>query len=129
MSEITHDSIAKLMDIFYEKVRKDANLAPIFNAKIGESDSKWQHHKKHIGNFWKQMLLGESTFNGQPLKKHLELPPFPRERFDDWLALFEESLHQVYDEPTSAHILEVVRGIAGRFQMMIYDMPYSNARA
>ena len=50
-TQITHESIAKLMDIFYTKVRYHENLGPIFNAKITESDECWEAHKEHIGRF------------------------------------------------------------------------------
>lgn len=76
---INQESIAKLMEIFYEKVRKDKDLGPIFNNAIGTSDEEWKEHKAKIGNFWAGMLLGEGDYNGQPLKKHLDLPPFPQE--------------------------------------------------
>ena len=123
-TQITHESIAKLMDIFYTKVRYHENLGPIFNAKITESDECWEAHKEHIGRFWRQMLLGEMVFDGQPLKKHLELPPFPREFFNDWLKLFEDSLHKVYEPAIAQDILARAMGIAQRVQMMIYEMPH-----
>lgn len=43
---INQESIAKLMEIFYEKVRKDKDLGPIFNNAIGTSDEEWKEHKE-----------------------------------------------------------------------------------
>lgn len=121
---ITHQSIKELMDIFYAKVRNDENLGPIFKAQIGDEDSRWETHKEHIGKFWKQMLLGEMGFEGQPMKKHLELPPFPRERFNDWLTLFEDSLNKVHTKEVAQEILLKAKAIAQRFQQMLYEVPH-----
>lgn len=121
--EINVDSIQRLMDIFYAKVRADkSGLGEIFNSKIGTSDEVWKAHKAKIANFWQDMLLHSGTYNGQPLKAHLDLPPFPRELFNVWLSLFEESLKEVYkNESCRANILERAQMIAQRFQYMIYE--------
>ncbi|AXP08196.1 truncated hemoglobin Ctb [Campylobacter hepaticus] len=117
---ITQENIAKLMEIFYEKVRKDKDLGPIFNDAIGTSDEEWKEHKAKIGNFWAGMLLGEGNYNGQPLKKHLDLPAFPQEFFQTWLKLFESSLDKVYDENMQAVILQRAQMIASHFQNILY---------
>lgn len=123
--DINADSIAKLMDIFYNKVRKNQQLGPIFNGKIGTDDKSWNAHKQKIGGFWRANLLGEQTYNGYPLKAHLELDPFPREFFDTWLALFEESLREVYDNADCCtQILQRAQIIAQRFQKILYDFPH-----
>lgn len=123
---INTESIHKLMDIFYGKVRADKNgLGDIFNNKIGTSDEEWSEHKLKIANFWQGMLLGIGDYNGQPLKAHIDLSPFPRELFDVWLGLFKESLESVYErEEDIAVILERAQMIAKRFQHILYDSPH-----
>lgn len=121
-NEICVAGIDKLMDIFYAKIRTDTSgLGDIFNTTIGTSDERWDAHKKKIGNFWQGMLLGIGDYQGQPMKAHLELPPFPREFFATWLGLFEESLLQVFTPEISQQILQKAQMIAGRFQYMLYE--------
>ena len=43
---INKESLQRLMDVFYAKVRKNEALGPIFNDKIGTDDASWEHHKK-----------------------------------------------------------------------------------
>lgn len=117
---INQESIAKLMELFYEKVRKDKDLSPIFNTSVGTDEEEWDAHKEKIGNFWRGMLLGEGDYNGQPLKKHLDLPPFPQEFFGVWLGLFEESLDRLYNEEMKNVILQRANMIATHFQNMLY---------
>lgn len=125
---INEVSLAKLMDVFYSKVRKDSQLSKIFNAKIGEDDESWAKHKHKIACFWRANLLGEQgIYNGYPLKAHLELDPFPRESFNIWLDLFHQSLDEVYsDEACKNQISQRAHIIAQRFQKMIYDFPHSS---
>lgn len=122
-SHINADSIRLLMDIFYGKIRADKQgLGDIFHSTIGRDNDKWDAHKAKIARFWESMLLGASSYSGQPMKVHLDLPPFPREFFNIWLSLFEESLKEVYDNQTCIDtILAKASGIAQRFQYMLYE--------
>ena len=122
---IDKNSITKLMDIFYGKIRVDKNLGEIFINVIGNDDISWQKHKEKIGNFWQGILLGEGDYVGQPLKKHLELPPFPQEFFYIWLKLFEESLDEIYNEENKNIILQRAQMIANHFQNMLYKFSRS----
>lgn len=116
------EGIQKLMDIFYAKIRADkSGVGKIFNDKIGTSDAVWEKHKLKIANFWQGMLLNIGDYSGQPLKAHLDLPPFPREFFDIWLELFEESLKQVFCDAVAEEILQKAQMIAQRFQFMLYE--------
>lgn len=124
MSQITQEKIDKLMDIFYARIRTHKELGEIFNRAIGESDEKWEAHKKKIGNFWMGMLLGEGDYQGNPMKAHIDLPPFPRELFDAWLGLFDECLRQIFEENEAKIILQKAQVIAGRFQYMLYEVKH-----
>lgn len=121
-NEINMDGIHALMEIFYEKIRADKNgLGDIFNSRIGTDEPSWDKHKAKIASFWQGMLLGTGDYNGQPMKAHLELPPFKRELFGVWLELFEESLNIVFEPQIAEDILNKARGIAQRFEYMIFE--------
>lgn len=122
---ITKEGIDSLMDIFYNKIRSDkSGLGDIFNTQIGTDEEVWIKHKAKISNFWQGMLLNQGDYNGQPLKAHLDLPPFPREHFDTWLNLFESSLDLVFVESIKQEILQRAKMIASRFIHMLYEMPH-----
>ena len=120
---ISIESIHKLMDIFYAKVRVDKNgLGEIFNNKIGTNDEQWNSHKIKIASFWEGMLLGSGKFKGNPMKAHIDLPAFPRELFAVWLKLFKESLECVYKEPEHQRVIfQRAEMIAQRFQHVLYE--------
>ncbi|TQR58600.1 group III truncated hemoglobin [Campylobacter troglodytis] len=117
---INKEALDKLMELFYEKIRKHKELGVIFNAKVGTSDEEWAAHKEKISNFWQGMLLGEGNYSGQPMKAHVELPPFPREFFNHWLGLFEESLDKLFVEEIKGIILQRAQMIAQNFQRVLY---------
>ena len=118
---ICDEGIDLLMDIFYAKIRSDTNgVGDIFNNAVGTSDEVWTVHKKKIGEFWRGMLLGTGNFQGNPPQAHLNLPPFPKEYFDIWLSLFEESLNQVFTEMPATQILQRAQMIAMGFKSMLY---------
>lgn len=48
---ISHDSIKKLMDVFYAKVMIDKDFGHIFNEKIGTDDESWKKHKEKNSKF------------------------------------------------------------------------------
>ncbi len=119
---INMDGISALMEIFYEKIRADkSGLGEIFNEKIGTDEESWDKHKAKIASFWQGMLLGQGDYNGQPMKAHIDLPPFKRELFGVWLGLFEESLNIVFALQIANEILNKARGIAQRFEYMIFE--------
>ena len=119
--EITNESIAKLMESFYEAIREDkSGLGEIFNNKIGTSEEAWDAHKAKIGEFWNGMLIGEGNFRGNPMQAHMNLDPFPPEYFDNWLNLFKKSLDSIYEPEIADMILMRAQMIANRFKSILY---------
>lgn len=84
------DNIKELVDRFYDKVRKDALLSPIFSARIGD---RWPQHLEKMYTFWQTVLLNEHTYYGSPFAAHARLP-VDKEHFEQWLALFYETLDE-----------------------------------
>ena len=116
------ESIKQVMGRFYAKMSVDKNgLGEIFNNTSGKSDIEWEAHKKKSANFWQGMLIGRGDYKGQPLKVHLDLPPFPREFFSLWLSLFEECLNKIFSPKIANEILQKAQMIAERFQYMLYE--------
>ena len=87
---LTLEDIKLLVDRFYGKVRKDDLLAPIFNKRIGD---RWPAHLEKMYKFWQTVLLGEHTYFGSPFAPHALLPVDKR-HFDQWLALFCETVDE-----------------------------------
>ena len=46
-------TIATLVDHFYEKVRRDPEIGPVFNAAVHD----WDEHKRLLTSFWCSVAL------------------------------------------------------------------------
>lgn len=84
--------IDRLVRHFYAAVRRDADLGPIFEARIKD----WEPHLTRMIDFWSSVMLRTGRYHGQPMPMHAPLP-VDASHFDRWLALFESSARQVCD--------------------------------
>ena len=82
--------IERLVRRFYAKIREDALLAPVFEARI----QNWELHLQRMCAFWSSVALMSGRYHGSPVAKHLPLP-VDAVHFDRWLELFEETAHDV----------------------------------
>ena len=87
----TQDDIKILVDGFYQRVRENDLLSPIFNNIIRE---KWPEHLEKMYSFWGTVILQANSYLGSPFPPHAKLP-VEKKHFDAWLSLFkaEVDLH------------------------------------
>lgn len=101
--------IARLVDSFYARIREDAVLGPIFNARI----SDWPAHLKRMKHFWASVLHASGSFSGNPMQKHIAIADIEEAEFRRWLALFDETLKAIEPSPAaSAMVATRARQIA-----------------
>jgi hemoglobin len=82
------DDIKLLVNDFYEKVRQNPLIGPIFNNIVQD---RWPQHLETMYKFWQTVLLGEQTYFGGPFPKHARLP-VTQEHFDTWLKLWYQTV-------------------------------------
>lgn len=103
-----HD-IQLLVDNFYEKVKVDDLLGPVF------AGLDWPHHLPIMYNFWSSMLLGDQSYRGNPFEKHVRLS-ITREHFTRWLQLFKETVDENFKGGKADEVKMRADTIAGIFQ-------------
>jgi len=111
---ITETMIERLVRGFYAKVRTDAVLAPIFEARIRD----WEPHLKQMFAFWSSVALMTGRYHGTPIVKHMPLP-VDADHFDRWLDLFEATARQICPPQAAAHFIERARRIAASLELGI----------
>lgn len=104
----TEEDITNLVHQFYDKVRKDDLLAPVFNSII---EDKWGQHLKTMCNFWSTILLYSKKYLADPMVKHLPMP-LEKKHFDKWLTLFEETVDQLFSGSTATDAKNRANNIA-----------------
>ncbi len=111
------EDIKLLVDRFYEKVREDVLLAPVFNQRMGD---RWPEHLEKMYKFWQTVLLGEHTYFGSPFTPHALLP-VDKKHFDQWLTLFYETV----DENFTGEKAEEAKWRASKMaEMFLYKIEY-----
>jgi hemoglobin len=111
---IDEHMIERLVRRFYEKVRGDALLGPVFAARIRD----WEPHLQRMCAFWSSVALMSGRYHGNPMTKHLPLP-VDAAHFDRWLALFEETAREVCPPDAEAHFVERAWRIAESLELGI----------
>ena len=106
--------IERLVHGFYAKVRADAVLGPIFEARIRD----WEPHLAQMRAFWSSVALMTGRYHGTPMAKHLPLP-VDADHFDRWLELFEQTAHEICPPQAEAHFVERARRIAASLELGI----------
>jgi hemoglobin len=105
--------IATLIDRFYDKVRADEQLGPVFNAAIED----WPAHKVLLRDFWSSLVLRSKRYQGNPMGVHRALPPFPQALFHRWLGLWRETTLEVFEAPTAELFIGTAERIAQSLSM------------
>jgi hemoglobin len=111
---ITEAMIEYLVRAFYEKVRADEMLAPVFDARIRD----WELHLQQMFAFWSSVALMAGRYHGTPMAKHTPLP-VDAAHFDRWLSLFETTARELCPPEAAAHFVERARRIAASLELGI----------
>jgi len=105
----TREDIIRMVDTFYESVKSDDLLAPVF------SHVDWPKHLPTMYNFWSSIVFGDQAYTGNPFSKHIGLP-IRRVHFIQWLALFNETVDVLFSGPRASEVKQRAQSIAGIFQ-------------
>ncbi len=104
----TEEEIIQLVNSFYESIRKDAVLGPIFNQHVKD----WDTHLSTMVDFWSSTLRGSARFRGAPMPKHTALPGLSYKLFERWLTLFRQTTDALPNTALGQRASELARRIA-----------------
>jgi hemoglobin len=111
----TLEDIKTLVDTFYEKVRRDELLSPVFNERI---QNRWPQHLEKMYSFWQTVLLNGQTYSGSPFPPHAQLP-INHFHFEKWIELFISTIDELYKGDKSTEAKWRVSKMAEMFQNKI----------
>ena len=99
---ISESEIHTLVHSFYERVRTDDMLGPVFEAPLA---GRWDAHLAKMCDFWSSVLLATGRFRGNPVAAHRAIPGIAPEHFDRWLELFESTAFEVLPATIAADVV------------------------
>ncbi|MGF1638408.1 MAG: group III truncated hemoglobin [Cyclobacteriaceae bacterium] len=91
------EDVELLVDTFYQKVQHNQVLDYIFK-DIAKVD--WDSHLPKMYSFWASILLGEHSFSGNPMVKHIDLSKLTTMgdiEFSEWLHLFNQTVDELFE--------------------------------
>lgn len=100
----TPEDIHTLVYGFYDKVRADDLLAPVFNAIIKEEE--WEPHLQVMVNFWRTNIFYEKLYTGNPIQVHIKADErvnhvISETHFERWLLLWNKTLEENFEGETA----------------------------
>ncbi len=106
--------IERLVHAFYDRVRLDPLIGPVFKSKIQD----WDSHLAKMCAFWSSVALMSGRYHGQPMVAHLPLP-VGTPHFDRWLEIFAATANDICPPAAAAHFLERAHRIADSLELGI----------
>ena len=124
-NDITGDQdIRLLVDSFYETIREDDLLGPVFNERVED----WSKHLPTMYAFWGNMLFGQKEYQGNPMAKHLNLP-VDHKHFERWIALFMATVDDLFAGEKAEQAKGAAKSIAHTFQIRMGINPFGDSQS
>ncbi len=109
---LTRGDIARLVDVFYDKIQVDPILGPVFNPAVHD----WPAHKATLVQFWSSVALGSREYRGNPMAAHRPHPIIDA-HFGHWLALWRDTAHEVLNDADAELMYGYAQRIAGSLRL------------
>ncbi|MCE3259125.1 MAG: globin [Bacteroidetes bacterium] len=87
------DDVKLMVDTFYQRVRENELLGPIFNERL---NNRWPEHLEKMYRFWQTILLDEHTYHGAPFPPHAAMA-LSKAHFETWLNIFVSTVDELFE--------------------------------
>ncbi|MDF2450592.1 MAG: globin [Bacteroidota bacterium] len=91
----TLEDIQLMVNTFYERIRENELLGPIFKDRI---ENRWPEHLEKMYRFWQTILLEEHTYHGAPFPPHATMP-VNEIHFTTWVQIFTATVNDLFEGP------------------------------
>ncbi len=112
----SRENIERFVDLFYQRMLADEQLAPIF-VDVAEIDL--DVHLPHIKDYWCKLLLGEKNYQRHTMNIHRQLHgkrPLASDDFERWLAFFKATVDDNFTGERAERAKRVAASIAANMQ-------------
>ena len=110
------ENIERFVDLFYQRMLADEQLAPIF-VDVAEID--FAVHLPHIKDYWCKLLLGEQGYQRHTMNIHRQLHgkrPLQKDDFQRWLAFFIAAVDADFAGERAERAKQVAASIAANME-------------
>ena len=117
----TAANIRELVYAFYDRVRADPLLGPVFDAVL---DGRWDEHLPKMCTFWGTLVLGDKGYRGNVQQAHQPLEGIEPRHFSRWLRLFLDTVCTRYEPAAAVRFMEPALRIAQSLQLSRFGWDY-----
>lgn len=117
--DISEDQITRVVTAFYGCIREHPGLGPVFAAHVED----WPAHEAKITRFWKNAILHQRGYDGNPLAVHRAAGNVRMGMFDVWLGLFDSVLRHELAPGTAAEWSRLAHRIGRGLMFGMQDEP------
>ncbi|WP_134726151.1 group III truncated hemoglobin [Paracoccus luteus] len=116
--DVTPEQIDRVVAVFYAAVRRHEVLGPVFGRHVAD----WPAHESRIAAFWRNAILYERSYDGNPMRVHMAAGDVRAEHFDPWLMLFDATLIRTLPQPTARAWSALAHRIGAGLRMGVRDL-------
>ena len=120
-AEPTEDNVRELVYAFYDRVRADELLGPVFDEKLA---GRWDDHLPKMCRFWGSLVLGTKTYRGNVQQVHQPLDGIEPRHFSRWLFLFLDTVESRFRPAAAVRFMEPALRIAQSLQLSRFGWDY-----
>jgi len=117
----TEDNIRDLVYAFYDRVRADPMLGPVFDTRLA---GRWDDHLPKMVTFWSSLVLGTKGYRGNVQQAHQPLDGLEPAHFSRWLSLFLMTVEARYEPPAAIRFMAPALRIAQSLQLSRFGWDY-----
>lgn len=94
------EDVFLLVSTFYDKIKKDDFIGPIFLKAI--PNKEWERHLEKLTDFWETNLFFAKKYKGNPMQVHQKLDEsnkyqISQKHFGKWLELWISTLDELFE--------------------------------
>ncbi len=115
----TRANIEHFVDLFYQRMLQDEQLAPIF-VDVAEIDL--DVHLPHIKDYWSKLLLGEQSYRRHTMNIHRQLHgkrALTAADFQRWLQFFTSTVDDHFAGERAERAKRVAASIAANMEQSL----------
>ncbi|MCB0737347.1 MAG: group III truncated hemoglobin [Bacteroidetes bacterium] len=118
----TRQHIETLITQFYQKAMADELIGHFFSDVIALN---LDEHLPKICDFWESTLFYKGNYSGNPMQVHIALNQKSKMQpahFERWLALFNQTIDELFDGPTALLAKTRAQSIATTMQIKLLQV-------
>lgn len=115
--ELNDATIGRVLVVFYDRVRQDPHLGPVFNGIVTD----WGEHLVRLEEFWSSVMRTSGRYKGNPVAMHVmhaaQIRPF---MFERWLEIWRRTTDEMLDPAIARQMQAKAARIAERLSLALH---------